>query len=40
MGSSDSAMAPGEMVLPHMGATGTSFAWELRLPGQKTGVGT
>src|SRR3954470_5478895 len=35
----DSAKALGEMVLPHTGATGTSFAWELQLLGQKTGVG-
>ena len=30
----DSAKALGEMVLPHTGATGTSFAWELQLLGQ------
>src|ERR1700742_1287997 len=35
----DSAMALGEMVLPHTGATGTSFAWELQLLGQKVGAG-
>ena len=35
----DSAQALGEMVLPHTGATGTSFAWELQLLGQKAGVG-
>ncbi|WP_421992219.1 hydrolase [Roseococcus sp.] len=35
----DSAMALGETVLPHTGATGTSFAWELQLLGQKAGVG-
>src|SRR5882724_5326268 len=35
----DSAKALGETVLPHTGATGTSFAWELQLLGQKTGVG-
>ena len=29
----------GEMVLPHTGATGISFAWELQLLGQKTGAG-
>jgi nicotinamidase-related amidase len=35
----DSATALGEMVLPHTGATGTSFAWELQLLGQKAGAG-
>jgi nicotinamidase-related amidase len=35
----DSANALGEMVLPHTGATGTSFAWELQLLGQKAGAG-
>jgi nicotinamidase-related amidase len=35
----DSAQALGETVLPHAGATGTSFAWELQLLGQKAGVG-
>jgi hypothetical protein len=35
----DFAAALAEMVLPHTGATGTSFAWELQLLGQKTGVG-
>src|SRR5215204_5459481 len=35
----DSARALGELVLPHTGATGTSFAWELQLLGQKTGIG-
>ena len=34
----DSAKALGEWVLPHTGATGTAFAWELQLLGQKTGV--
>jgi tripartite-type tricarboxylate transporter receptor subunit TctC len=36
----DSAKALGELVLPHSGATGTAFAWELQLLGQKTGVKT
>jgi nicotinamidase-related amidase len=35
----DSAKALGEMVLPHTGSTGTSFAWELQLLGQNAGVG-
>src|ERR1700733_9954009 len=35
----DTATVLGETVLPHTGATGTSFAWELQLLGQKTGVG-
>jgi nicotinamidase-related amidase len=35
----DSAKALGETVLPHTGATGTSFAWELQLLGQKAGAG-
>ncbi len=35
----DSAKALGEMVLPHTGATGTSFVWELQLLGQKVGAG-
>jgi nicotinamidase-related amidase len=34
----DSAKALGEAVLPHAGATGTAFAWELQLLGQNTGV--
>ena len=34
----DSAKALGEWVLPHTGATGTAFAWELQLLGQQTGV--
>src|SRR6202008_2659736 len=33
------AKALGETVLPHTGATGPAFAWELELLGQKTGVG-
>src|SRR5918999_1823152 len=33
----DSAKALGESVLPHTGATGTAFAWELQLLGQKSG---
>jgi nicotinamidase-related amidase len=35
----DSAKALGEFVLGHAGATGTAFAWELQLLGQKTGAG-
>src|SRR5712675_1353130 len=34
----DSAKALGDAVLPHAGATGTAFAWELQLLGQNTGV--
>src|SRR5206468_8618629 len=34
----DSAKALGERILPHTGATGTAFAWDLQLLGQKTGV--
>jgi hypothetical protein len=34
----NSAKALAELVLPHTGATGTSFAWELQLLGQKTGA--
>src|SRR5437870_8276671 len=34
----DTAKALGESVLDPAGATGTSFAWELQLLGQKTGV--
>jgi nicotinamidase-related amidase len=34
----DTAKALGELVLPHTGATGTAFAWELQLLGQATGV--
>jgi nicotinamidase-related amidase len=34
----DSAKALGELVLPHAGATGTAFAWELQLLGQNAGV--
>jgi nicotinamidase-related amidase len=34
----DSAKALGESVLPHAGATGTVFAWELQLFGQKSRV--
>ena len=30
----DSAKALGQSVLPHTGATGTAFAWELQLLGQ------
>lgn len=33
----DTAKALGETVLPHTGATGTAFAWELQLLGQKAG---
>jgi Isochorismatase family len=32
----DSAKVLGELVLPHPGGTGTAFAWELQLLGQKT----
>ena len=35
----DSAKALGEILLDHGGATGTAFAWELQLLGQKTGAG-
>ncbi|MDR6759434.1 nicotinamidase-related amidase [Mycoplana sp. BE70] len=35
----ESAAALGDAVLPHTGATGTSFAWELQLLGQKAGIG-
>ena len=35
----DTAKALGEPVLDHAGATGTAFAWELQLLGQKTGAG-
>ena len=35
----DSAKALGELVLPHTGATGTAFSWELQLLGQNAGVG-
>src|SRR5947208_1338 len=35
----DTAKALGETVLDHAGATGTAFAWELQLLGQKTGAG-
>src|SRR5467141_827188 len=35
----DPAKALGEILLDHGGATGTAFAWELQLLGQKTGVG-
>src|SRR5438093_4720148 len=35
----DSAKALGEILLEHGGATGTAFAWELQLLGQKTGAG-
>ena len=35
----DTAKALGEAVLDHAGATGTAFAWELQLLGQKTGAG-
>ncbi len=35
----DSAAVLAEMVLPHAGATGVSFAWELQLLGQKAGAG-
>jgi nicotinamidase-related amidase len=34
----NSAKALAELVLPHTGATGTSFAWELQLLGQKAGA--
>lgn len=34
----DSAAVLAEMVLPHAGATGVSFAWELQLLGQKAGA--
>jgi nicotinamidase-related amidase len=34
----DSAKALGEFVLDHAGATGTTFAWELQLLGQKAGA--
>src|SRR5918997_3378238 len=34
----DSAQALAEMVLPHTGGTGVSFAWELQLLGQKAGA--
>jgi nicotinamidase-related amidase len=34
----DSATALGESVLPHTGGTGTAFAWELQLLGQKSSV--
>ena len=34
----DSAKALGEAVLPHAGATGAAFAWELQLLGQKTAL--
>ena len=34
----DSAKSLGQSVLPHTGATGTSFSWELQLLGHKTGV--
>ena len=35
----DTAKALGETVLDHAGATGTAFAWELQLLGQKPGAG-
>jgi nicotinamidase-related amidase len=35
----DSAKALAEMVLPHTGATGTSFSWELQLLSQAAAVG-
>jgi nicotinamidase-related amidase len=35
----DTAKALGETVLDHAGATGTAFAWELQLLGQKAGAG-
>jgi nicotinamidase-related amidase len=35
----DTAKALGETVLDHAGATGTAFAWELQLLGQRAGVG-
>jgi nicotinamidase-related amidase len=35
----ESAKALGETVLAHAGATGTAFAWELQLLGQKTAAG-
>ena len=34
----DSAAALAEMALPHAGATGISFAWELQLLNQKSGT--
>ncbi len=34
----DSVKAIGESVLPHTGAAGTAFAWELQLLGQKSSV--
>src|SRR6266480_7921274 len=34
----DSAKALGELVLPRTGASGSAFAWELQLLGQKTAV--
>jgi nicotinamidase-related amidase len=35
----DTAKALGETVVPHTGATGTSFAWELQLLSQEAGAG-
>jgi nicotinamidase-related amidase len=35
----ETAKALGETVLDHAGATGTAFAWELQLLGQKPGAG-
>jgi len=35
----DSAKALGPILLDHGGGTGTAFAWELQLLGQKTGAG-
>jgi nicotinamidase-related amidase len=35
----DSAKALGEVLADHAGATGTAFAWELQLLGQKAAVG-
>lgn len=35
----ESAAALGGSVLPHTGATGTSFVWELQLLGQEAGAG-
>jgi hypothetical protein len=36
----ESAKALGELIMPHTGASGTAFAWELQLLGQKTDVAT